>query len=58
MMVLGKSVAFFGAIVLMLTILIAERNYQCSFGADNGAQTSTIGAPAPTVSEQIAQANK
>ena len=58
MKVLGTSVTLFGAITLMLAIIIAQRDYQRSWGAGAVAQMSTISEPIPAVSERIAQANR
>lgn len=58
MKVLGTSVTLFGAITLMLAIIIAQRDYQRSWGAGAVPRMSTISEPIPAVSERIAQANR
>ena len=42
MKVLGTSAALIGALTLMLTVIIAQRDYQRSWDAGAVAQTSTI----------------
>ena len=58
MKVLGTSVAFFGALTLMLAILIAQRDYQRSWDAGALAQTSIASVDTSAVPERIAQANR
>jgi Na+-transporting methylmalonyl-CoA/oxaloacetate decarboxylase gamma subunit len=58
MKVLGTSAALAGAITLMLAIIIAQLNYQLSWGVGTVASTITISEPIPAVPERIAQTNR
>jgi hypothetical protein len=58
MKALGTAVAFFGALTLMLAILIAQRDYQRSWDAGAVAQTSTVSVDTPASPERIAQVNR
>ncbi len=42
MKVLGTAVTLLGAVTLMLAIIVAQRDYQRSWGAGAVAQTSTL----------------
>jgi hypothetical protein len=58
MKALGTAVAFFGALTLMLAILIAQRDYQRSWNAGAVAETSMANTDTPAAPERIAQANR
>jgi hypothetical protein len=58
MKVLAASVTLFVAIALMLTIIIAQRDYQLSWDVGAVAQTTTTSEPIPAVPQRVAQANR
>jgi hypothetical protein len=51
-------VTLFVAIALMLTIIIAQRDYQLSWDVGAVAQTTTTSEPIPAVPQRVAQANR
>lgn len=58
MKVLGRAAVLIGGVALMLAIIVAQRDYQRSFGAGAVTQASTVSAATPLTPERIARANK
>lgn len=57
MKVLVQATTLFGAVTLMLAIIVAQRNYQRSWDSTAAVQTVAPGAVAQAAPERLADAN-